>query len=62
MSFTIDTLRGRVATYLTCDACGHPILGTAVVDAPNEVRDYERHMHAGPCPDDDDPTPDEVAA
>ena len=52
MGLTIDVLNGRIATYTTCDTCGHPILGRVAIDPPAGVRDYERYMHADGCPDD----------
>lgn len=53
MGATIDILAGRIARYITCDACGHPILGTPRVDPPSGARDYERYTHPDACPDDD---------
>jgi hypothetical protein len=52
MGVTLDVLRGRVSVYVTCDNCGHPILGRVVVETPANPVMYDRYMHAdGECPD-----------
>jgi hypothetical protein len=54
MGVTVDVLRGRLSFYVTCDNCGHPILGKPEIDPPSGVRDYPRYAHpAGQCPEPD---------